>query len=375
MNYVEHFGVRAFDKKYGLKLTREKYALIKKKSSLPYFKSMKENYEDEAGKFYKDEWCISYQKLCLENFDLNMLFFQSLDNTKFKAEINAVVDKYSLKPVEDLKQYDYCGGYYLMVLDEYNQVYVGYSTNIRKRIQQHWSASKSLDRLLFPMYKVKSSRLSIDSFRPLDTTRLYAIKRRHSKKFEDTLIKSFSDDFVINRINGGFPESIFSIKIKSRKLIQDYIIRSGGQSGVDRAVLDSALKLNVTITGWCPKGGWAEDYITAPGLLIKYPQLKETPLKEVNQRTEWNVRDSDVTLIFGGLDKSKGTQFTVTMCKKYNKSYLLIKNQKSEEVYDWLMSIDNVKDINIAGPRESEAKGIYKKTYQYMIKLLELLKN
>ena len=37
------------------------------------------------------------------------------------------------------------------------------------------------------------------------------------------------------------------------------IIRSGGQSGVDRAALDFARKHNLEICGWCPKGGWAED--------------------------------------------------------------------------------------------------------------------
>jgi hypothetical protein len=147
----------------------------------------------------------------------------------------------------------------------------------------------------------------------------------------------------------------------------NYIIRSGGQSGVDRAALDSALKLNFEIKGWCPKGGWAEDYIIAPGLLTKYPQLTETPLKEVNQRTEWNVRDSDVTLIFGGLETSKGTKFTLDMCKKYNKSCLVIKDETPQKVYAWLTNFSNVKDINIAGPRESEVKEIYKKTHQYLV--------
>ena len=32
-------------------------------------------------------------------------------------------------------------------------------------------------------------------------------------------------------------------------------IRSGGQSGVDRAALDFARKHNIEICGWCPKGG------------------------------------------------------------------------------------------------------------------------
>lgn len=37
------------------------------------------------------------------------------------------------------------------------------------------------------------------------------------------------------------------------------IIRSGGQSGVDRGALDSGIENNLEIKGWCPKGGWAED--------------------------------------------------------------------------------------------------------------------
>ena len=43
---------------------------------------------------------------------------------------------------------------------------------------------------------------------------------------------------------------------------------SGGQSGVDRAVLDAAVERGLDYGGWCPKGGWAEDMTTpSPGLL------------------------------------------------------------------------------------------------------------
>ena len=62
-------------------------------------------------------------------------------------------------------------------------------------------------------------------------------------------------------------------------------IRSGGQSGVDRAALDFGRKHNIEICGWCPKGGWAEDYPDAPGVLALYPELKETPEAEPWQRT------------------------------------------------------------------------------------------
>jgi hypothetical protein len=34
---------------------------------------------------------------------------------------------------------------------------------------------------------------------------------------------------------------------------------SGGQTGVDRAVLDVAIECGLEYDGWCPKGGWAED--------------------------------------------------------------------------------------------------------------------
>lgn len=74
-------------------------------------------------------------------------------------------------------------------------------------------------------------------------------------------------------------------------------IISGGQTGVDRAALDEAIARGMDWGGWCPKGGWAEDFPDPPGLLARYPRLKPTPQSNPVQRTEWNVRDSDATLI------------------------------------------------------------------------------
>jgi hypothetical protein len=42
-------------------------------------------------------------------------------------------------------------------------------------------------------------------------------------------------------------------------------IISGGQTGVDRAALDVAIERGISWGGWCPKGGWAEDFLTRPG--------------------------------------------------------------------------------------------------------------
>lgn len=67
---------------------------------------------------------------------------------------------------------------------------------------------------------------------------------------------------------------------------------SGGQTGVDRAALDVALKLGIPCGGWCPKGRKAEDGPIAP----KYP-LKEAKSAQYQFRTEANVMEADGTLI------------------------------------------------------------------------------
>jgi hypothetical protein len=100
------------------------------------------------------------------------------------------------------------------------------------------------------------------------------------------------------------------------------ILISGGQSGVDRAALDVATARGIDYAGWCPRGGWAEDFPTPPGLLARYPKLKQTPLADPAQRTEWNVRDSDACLIIvdaGGIKVSRGTVLARELAHRYRK--------------------------------------------------------
>ena len=87
-------------------------------------------------------------------------------------------------------------------------------------------------------------------------------------------------------------------------------IRTGGQSGVDRTALDFAIEHEIPYCGWCPKGGWAEDYPDPPGLLRDYPELQETPSSGTEQRTKWNMRDADaiLTIIPESSAESKGTE-------------------------------------------------------------------
>ena len=74
-------------------------------------------------------------------------------------------------------------------------------------------------------------------------------------------------------------------------------IVSGGQTGVDRAALDVAIGRGIAYGGWCSKGGLAEDMPNPPGLLSRYPGLRETPEADPSQRTEWNVRDTDRLMV------------------------------------------------------------------------------
>ena len=86
-------------------------------------------------------------------------------------------------------------------------------------------------------------------------------------------------------------------------------IRTGGQSGVDRAAMDFARERGIPLCGWCPKNGWAEDYPDPSGLLIDYPELTETPSDDTAQRTNRNMRDCDaiLTIIPGSSGSSPGT--------------------------------------------------------------------
>ena len=70
-------------------------------------------------------------------------------------------------------------------------------------------------------------------------------------------------------------------------------IISGGQTGADCAALDFAIEHGIPHGGWCPGGRLAED-----GPIDARYQLKETPSANYTQRTEWNVRDSDGTVVF-----------------------------------------------------------------------------
>lgn len=217
---MEHFGIKLIKRKYSFKLVREEFALISTKPSLPKFQDLvaKNAYVDNSGTEYKKEWCEEYRKLCLQNFDLNMKYFSLLDNIDFNNTLIEFLEKYNkFCEVNNLLDYDSIAGYYIMILDEYKQAYIGKSDNVKKRIHQHWTAKKPFDRVLFPMYAVKTSVLSIDLFRALDTTRIYVWKRNLADGIEKKLIEAFPKMYCLNRIGGDVLSRIEAIATYNKR--------------------------------------------------------------------------------------------------------------------------------------------------------------
>ncbi len=220
---MQHFGVRIINKGKAFKLKRDEFAVVNTKPSLPYFKGLAERdaYTDEYGSAYNEVWCNEYRKLCLKNFDLNMSYFSMLDKNHFDLSLETFLARYKrFVEVTNLNDFAEVEGYYIMILDEYKQAYIGKTENIKRRIMQHWSNTKPFDRTLFPMYAWDKSIFSIDFFRALDTTRIFAWKKQISDDTESKLINNFPSQFCINRIGGDITSAIQAIvTIKTRKLI------------------------------------------------------------------------------------------------------------------------------------------------------------
>lgn len=149
-------------------------------------------------------------------------------------------------------------------------------------------------------------------------------------------------------------------------------IISGGQTGVDRAGIDVAIKLGLDYGGALPKGRLTEE---GP-LDSKYDHMTELETVNYPARTDRNVKDADATLIFTMGQIGRGTALTIRKTKKYRIPYLHIDlDEKSEqeavqEARNWIKEVCP-EVLNIAGTRESKAPGIYEKVYNILVEVLK----
>ena len=148
---------------------------------------------------------------------------------------------------------------------------------------------------------------------------------------------------------------------------KNLIITSGGQSGTDRAALDFAIKHKIPCGGWCPKGRQAED-----GIIPEVYPLKETASTVHSVRTRLNIDDSDGTLIIFINEMDEGTNYTRRYTEETGKPvYMISEKEKTDQrdFMNWMMK-NNIRVLNVAGPRESSGEGTYKFAYKVLGELL-----
>jgi hypothetical protein len=147
-------------------------------------------------------------------------------------------------------------------------------------------------------------------------------------------------------------------------------IISGGQTGVDRAALDVAIELKIPHGGWCPK-----ERLSESGTIPFHYSLQETETSDYSERTKLNIRDSDGTLIIVPklpVDVTDGTILTIQEVQDKRKPYYLFDLSGKEDLSSisvWLKK-NNIRILNVAGPRESQSPGIYNRCYELLKKIL-----
>jgi len=140
-------------------------------------------------------------------------------------------------------------------------------------------------------------------------------------------------------------------------------IVSGGQTGVDRAALAWAIRRGVPHGGWCPRGRWSE-----AGAIPRRYSLRETPSSTVDERTLWNVRDSDATAILSiDAHLTGGTAQTARFCYELDRPLLFLSAatwtpREAGASLRFFLHRHRVRVLNVAGPRASEEPGAAKFT-------------
>ena len=144
----------------------------------------------------------------------------------------------------------------------------------------------------------------------------------------------------------------------------EFVVVSGGQTGVDQAALDAAQQCGLPVCGWCPAGRRSEDGTIS----ADYP-LQETPSSNYRVRTEWNVRDSDGTLIVALGEVSGGTGLTIRLARQYQRPLQVVRLLQSgkrdtangklpDDVVAWIRD-HRIRVLNVAGPRGSSDERVY----------------
>jgi hypothetical protein len=142
---------------------------------------------------------------------------------------------------------------------------------------------------------------------------------------------------------------------------------SSGQTGVELAALDVAIKLGIDHGGWAPRGKR-----NAQGPLGQSYNLSEVPAVGFKTAMEQNVMFADGTLLVTRGKKSPRTQYAVEMSLKHQRQLLHVdlSQNASFEAASLISSWGSLQQIKIAfvtGPQAESDSHIYAQ----MLKIME----
>jgi hypothetical protein len=140
---------------------------------------------------------------------------------------------------------------------------------------------------------------------------------------------------------------------------------SGGQTGVDQAALRAAMVCGLDCGGWCPPGRESESGpIPADLPLVETPRSASAEAPDIPRslRTEWNVRDSDATLVLRPLSVQvdPGTVWAERHAGLLGRPLLGCDPDDPGAVAcirNWHRGL-GVRTLNVAGPSEGAHPGI-----------------
>ena len=145
-------------------------------------------------------------------------------------------------------------------------------------------------------------------------------------------------------------------------------IISGGQTGVDRAALDVALRRGIECGGWCPAGR-LDEFAKIPD---HYP-IQELQGGSFTERTLQNVKDSDGTVVIYSVELRGGTEQSVRFCLELKRPHELIDASKisaegAAKLIGDFVDKNKINILNVAGPRQSE----WPEGYAYASRALDI---